>query len=259
METPDPSFYVKVDVTNPGHFFACCGLLELAHQFWAGAEGWFQDALFCVAPLRSPSGTILDALKTLIQCEVHSDSNGESENTDHKTSPILLGPPISLKLDWWLSADGKPNLFKTWAANATSRQMFEKWRSPLAAAMADIEKHPEEAFDITASVQGPYGFDSSLGWDSLKVGFSLNEHAQYKKLPTHPAVEILGALGLQRFFPRLDRQKQTVQYATWSLPLSPSVARLTATVGARAAVARVLLTRFVYRGSFKGLDRASSV
>jgi len=32
---------VNVDVTNPGQFFACCGLLELAHRLWPGAEGWF--------------------------------------------------------------------------------------------------------------------------------------------------------------------------------------------------------------------------
>ena len=32
---------VNVDPTNPGQFFACCGLLELADRLWPGAEGWF--------------------------------------------------------------------------------------------------------------------------------------------------------------------------------------------------------------------------
>src|SRR5262245_36342044 len=36
-----PSISVNVDPTNPGQFFACCGLLELADRLWPGAEGWF--------------------------------------------------------------------------------------------------------------------------------------------------------------------------------------------------------------------------
>ena len=41
MSNPQPSIRVKVDVTNPGQFFACCGLLELADRLWPGVEGWF--------------------------------------------------------------------------------------------------------------------------------------------------------------------------------------------------------------------------
>ena len=41
MSDPTPSIMVAVDPTNPGQFFACCGLLELADRLWPGAEGWF--------------------------------------------------------------------------------------------------------------------------------------------------------------------------------------------------------------------------
>jgi len=41
VNQPAPTFSVQVDVRNPGQFFACCGLLELAHRLWPGAEGWF--------------------------------------------------------------------------------------------------------------------------------------------------------------------------------------------------------------------------
>ena len=34
---------MTVDPTNPGQFFACCGLLELADRLWPGAEGWFAE------------------------------------------------------------------------------------------------------------------------------------------------------------------------------------------------------------------------
>ena len=40
---------VMVDVTNPGQFFACCGLLELADRMWSGAEGWFESAWFHIS------------------------------------------------------------------------------------------------------------------------------------------------------------------------------------------------------------------
>jgi CRISPR-associated protein Csx14 len=33
------SLRIKVDPTNPGQFFACCGLLELADRLWSGAQG----------------------------------------------------------------------------------------------------------------------------------------------------------------------------------------------------------------------------
>jgi len=29
---------IRVDPTNPGQFFACCGLLELADRLWPSAE-----------------------------------------------------------------------------------------------------------------------------------------------------------------------------------------------------------------------------
>ena len=62
---------ITVDLTNPGQFFACCGLLEIADRLWPGAEGWFDEPNFCIEggdnlrdiltcmildPPRSPSG-----------------------------------------------------------------------------------------------------------------------------------------------------------------------------------------------------------
>ena len=38
---------LKVDPANPGQFFACCGLLEIAERLWDGVEGWFEGDHFC--------------------------------------------------------------------------------------------------------------------------------------------------------------------------------------------------------------------
>lgn len=42
---------INVDPANPGQFFACCGLLELAGRIWDGAEGWFKEGAFLLRPL----------------------------------------------------------------------------------------------------------------------------------------------------------------------------------------------------------------
>ena len=49
MSKPEASIRVNVDVTNPGQFFACCGLLELADRLWPGAEGWFKRDQFHIS------------------------------------------------------------------------------------------------------------------------------------------------------------------------------------------------------------------
>jgi CRISPR-associated protein Csx14 len=51
-QTPEWLIRVRLEPTNPGQFFACCGLLELAHRLWGGAEGWFEDQQhhFCMHP-----------------------------------------------------------------------------------------------------------------------------------------------------------------------------------------------------------------
>jgi CRISPR-associated protein Csb3 len=62
---------VRLDPTNPGQFFACCGLLELADRAWCGAEACFEDGggAFRVMPLApgapdAHARGLLDALRT---------------------------------------------------------------------------------------------------------------------------------------------------------------------------------------------------
>lgn len=259
MNFPEPDISVQVDITNPGQFFACCGLLELADRLCSGAEGWFEDDRFRVV-IHGAEPYLTDRIHDAL---VAVESTLQSRpNVGAKEQPILLGPPINISLDWWLRDDGKSNSFKTWAANATSLQMFRKWQKPLTEASKVLQRNPIDLgrlFHLSHKVQGSYGFDSSLGWDALSVGFSLNEHNQYKKLPTHPAIEMLGAIGLQRFFPDLNEKEETVLYTTWNVPLFPAVAGL-ATVGMLPTATREKLsTRVVRRGSFKGLDTAAII
>lgn len=256
MTHPDPNLSISVDVTNPGQFFACCGLLELAYRLWpnGGVEGWFTDGRLLLSRTDGEPASI----RTLVDAAAGCDVRSVTAN-DPKTAPIRLSDPVGIRLDWWLRPDGTTNLFKTWAANATSRQMFSKWQEPLRRSLASVNAGFERMLSVSDRLQGSYGFDSDLGWDSLTVGFSLNEHATLKQLPTRPAVELFGAIGLQRFFPNFDERAQVVRYSTWRVPLSVPVARAAAIGLVPSVTLQRLRTCFVYRGSFKGLDTATIV
>ena len=240
---------VQVDVTNPGEFFACCGLLELADRLSIGAEGWFANDKFFVAFSDASGGiTIHEALWSLINAGVESES-------EEKESPLLLGEPVDIRLDWWVT-DGRNNMLKTWAGNQDSLKMFSKWEHPLKEILSGEDPDLNTLFRQQMPIQGPYGFDSKFGWDALSVGFSLNEHTRYKKSTARPVVEILGAIGLQRFTPDMDRSNGIIRYATWAIPLPPSVARLVA-VGALPHMALMRLeSETTRRGSYKGLAAA---
>src|SRR3954471_22547111 len=66
MNNGTPEITVPVDYTNPGQFFACCGLLELADRLWPGVEGWFADGQFCI----DASGSATDLFGTLAECHI---------------------------------------------------------------------------------------------------------------------------------------------------------------------------------------------
>ncbi|MGL4421972.1 MAG: hypothetical protein ACRCZF_14995, partial [Gemmataceae bacterium] len=254
---------------------ACCGLLELADRLWpeSDAEGWFapDGKEFYIHGHDRNENELVALLDQLLACNaatrlemdteiVEEDQPSEDdEDTEPskvkapKSDPVILGPPLCFVLNWWLRQDGSENLFKTWAANATSQQMFRKWRTPLMKLMSKVASTPEKIFDLTANIQGTYGFDSLLGWDRFDVGFSLNLHAKYKKVPTRPAVELLGAIGLQNFSPYLNERERTVTYATWHIPLLPNIARSVATGMIPDLATTVYCSEFVKRGTFKGL------
>lgn len=126
---------IRVDPANPGQFFACCGLLELADRLWNGAEGWFEceDTKFSL----TTGGAIQDS-KELIAALVHARLSSkltpsllcelqklETRNRQLKRTgkelpkpeeqrrinlgkllregPISMGAPFNYVLDWWLN------------------------------------------------------------------------------------------------------------------------------------------------------------
>jgi len=72
----DPTITVPVDLTNPGQFFACCGLLELASRIDEHALGWFDGSKYCLSTFAE------GFLDKFFSCTVDVDTSYQSAGTD---------------------------------------------------------------------------------------------------------------------------------------------------------------------------------
>ena len=104
--TNSASICVPVDVTNPGQFFACCGLFELADRLWPGAEAWFEgeaaQSQFQIVASKSRSGlgaadrpTLRELLSSacVFRFGIVSDEGG-SDGTDEGGDDYPLDPIV---------------------------------------------------------------------------------------------------------------------------------------------------------------------
>lgn len=224
MNLPEPSIRIAVDPTNPGQFFACCGLLELAGRHWPGSNGWFADGAFCI----SAPGTLqnlLSAIRTAPMEQIDPD--------DLMTSPLLLPAPFSLRLDWWLDDRSGGSSFKTWAGQQKVVRIAAAMH-----AVIDPAALPDSLFNTAAVLFDPierkkvepFYFDARRASQAHSVDIGFSPDAQGMAMPVFAATEFLCLIGLQRFRPASNGDK-TFRYVAWHLPLVPSVASAVA-VGA---------------------------
>lgn len=258
MSEPKASFSVNVDVTNPGQFFACCGLLELAHRLWPGTEGWFElgSKEFCLAA--STDGATLTKLITkLSQCTIEGLTAQERRELDelerHKRElrkakralsdaeerrrvelghqaregRLVLGD-FQLTLDWW-QEDGTP---ATWAGKQEIHKIGRAAQDAMAQCMADrqplsdllnwqrVLRTPSE-YRSDKGIEKkvePFYFDARRYAHPLDEGFSLD--IQGAETVANPATEFLCLVGLQRFRPKQSAESRwTLEYTTWAWSL----------------------------------------
>lgn len=238
-QVEEPSISVRVDPTNPGQFFACCGLLELADRLWQGAEGWFDEPgtnFF----LRSVSAGAVTSPTTLFtnisRCSLKNgmtelqlqrrqdlpsirkrvsepleieklDEEKKILDTLWREAPISLLEPFNMRLDWFLDKRAGGSIFKTWAGQQSVAEIsFE-----LQAALRDDVWNgttADEWLTKSTNVDGlPFNFDSNLATvgSDLDLGFSLDplraSKASIIPVPIRPLLEFLAFVGLQRFRP----------------------------------------------------------
>lgn len=240
MKGPSPNFSIPVDPSNPGQFFASCGLLELAHLVWPGAEGWFTENFFQIA-LPDPSVKMDHFMARLRTAELDCDD----QTLDEKVRPLRLslscgGPisesaPCSLRLDWWLDESGGGKSLKIWAGGqsvtALSRALLHAVRSMsednndwfnYSTLVEDISRNGKQKKRNTSEKSlKPFYFDARSYIHALDTGFSLD--AVEIPAMAYPAVEFFALVGLQRFRPR-EKDPKSYEYFTWIYPLDILIA-----------------------------------
>lgn len=236
---PGSTIRIRVDPTNPGQFFACCGLLEMADRLWGGAEGWFEGDRFGIRSgegcslselLRKFKTSLVDAADGAIAEDVEDDDAEE----DSKVQPLELAlpdPSHPLRLDWWTDKSLKP-----WAGSMNVRVIFRAMTNAIDASCVDPLNDARVVFDPLPDAKGkaklkkskkrePFYFDARRGASSrsLDIGFAPDA---LKGMTTvaFPAVESLCLVGLQRFRPLPTATRRVFDYHTWSPPLEANVA-----------------------------------
>jgi CRISPR-associated protein Csx14 len=237
MTMPTPDIILAVDLRNPGQFFACCGVLELASRLWPGSaangwrepEGWFAKNgaghVFHVATHsghNDPLGEIVGRLCEHPLVELAEDHDAQKQ-ADRK--PVML-THFGLRLDWWLDSyrGGDKSELKVWAGQMTPERnlmMLQSELKGLLAAGRDVLAS-QHLLSSRAPVTG-MGFDPSSAWTSINVGFSPDE--QGINVLSAPATEILATVGLQRCRPQRDEERKgrIFIYRTWRDPLPITV------------------------------------
>jgi hypothetical protein len=211
---------VRVDPANPGQFFACCGLLELADRHRPGAEGWFEPGEFNIQGTRN-LGDLLRAVAeaSLIQLDP-SDMTGSAMEVETPTG--------RLRLDWWQDELAGGKELKVWAGSMESVRIARAMQQVL----RDSRFHGPDLLDVGTVVYDPdqvekkvepFYFDARRAPNahSRDVGFSPNDLQM--TTTAFPAVEFLCLIGLQRCRPARTGQTRIFDYATWGTPLPPAV------------------------------------
>jgi CRISPR-associated protein Csb3 len=219
MSHPEPSIRVNVDVTNPGQFFACCGLLELADRLWPGAEGWFGDGYFVIQGTGGLAA-LVDALESASLQQLDCD--------DDMASPLHLGTPFGLRLDWWVNPSLNGSPLKVWAGSMRGARIARAMKHAIAQieSLDDLLTFAVVVYDpdqFRKKVE-PFYFDGRRGSNaqSIDVGFAPDSVSM--KTVACPALELLCLVGLQRFRPATTDTRRVFEYATWSTPLPPAAA-----------------------------------
>jgi len=219
-------FRVRVDVTNPGQFFACCGLFELAARLSGKAAcstlAHFDDSgAFHLS--NAPSFT--ECITGITKPEIIAVTP-----EDRPQTPLWIGAPFNLLLDWWRHESRSTGKLKTWAGQMSVQGIALDMRDAMTATCVASSFESMSLLESPSETHAsePFYFDAlrALNANRRDVGFSvdaLKKGAVHLKTQCRPAVEFLCLVGLQRARPNLsvnERGKERAfDYNTWSQPI----------------------------------------
>lgn len=217
-----------VDLTNPGQYFACCGLLELATCLDAGAVGCFAADTFAMSV--HPATVVRQLAKARASARQMGPAefdgryaSASKPKTSTTFDPVTIGEPFTFEVDWWLKPRAATE-FKTWSGD---KQVPVTIINGLIAAVRDIADGEDDdtlmagLFDRTSALAAqPFYFDGVGSRNPIDLGFHFGGDV---RLRHHAFVELMTFVGLQRFHPR-ERESGGYRYACWNAPLPVSVA-----------------------------------
>ena len=245
-----PNIKIPVDLTNPGQFFACCGLFELADRLWGRVESWFEPDAFCMStPDGQQFNNLLTSIKQLTVANTMTEDQSvrlaelsdlrkqklapeqEAEKKAleslRREEPIVLSGPLSIRIDWFRDGFSGGSRFKTWAGQQSVIDIATAMHGGISLLALDSEL---TLFQAGRGIGLPFNFDSDLGGQgsALDIGFSFDPLAGSEATriasSCRPALEFLCFLGLQRFRPREVRGENRFVYSAWRKAQSVIVA-----------------------------------
>ncbi|HYG22084.1 MAG TPA: type I-U CRISPR-associated protein Cas8c [Verrucomicrobiae bacterium] len=227
---------IRVDATNPGQFFACCGLLELASRLNPGSTAWFVANEFCISTqltlreiLGCAKNITLAGSAGVSESEGENEDEDESEGEDDKAAPpLLIVAPVAMRLDWWFD---KP--LKTWAGSMDARAIFLAMCKAIDAEGVDPLNQAQVVFEeqgLTATgkkrkpkKREPFYFDARRTGNAHSIDIGFSPDKLKAQTLAHPAVEALCFIGLQRARPRPTERPRVFDYQLWSEPTEVSL------------------------------------
>jgi CRISPR-associated protein Csx14 len=235
MMTDEPKFWINVDIMNPGQFFACCGLLELAHRLWDGAEGWFEGQTFYIA-IKKGAGTLEHLLGKITAAELR-----QLDPDDDYSAPIEIELPFNLRLDWWTDEQYGGKRLKVWAGSMRNVRIARALQSALRERV-DMDAPTILSYGAVVYEPGrpeqkvePFYFDSRRGSYSKSIDIGFMPDTLNMPTIAYPATELLCLVGLQRCRPAATDTARVFDYFTWAVPL-PSPITPAASCGLLPAV-----------------------
>jgi CRISPR-associated protein Csx14 len=230
-----PEYRISLNPRNPGQFFACCGLFELAELIASGAEAAFgkggTDFVLQGEAVLPPKSLALETQPDL-----------DDKPYDATLEPLdLLVAGKKLNLNWWLNetlTDKSP--LKTWGGQQTPRRVLDELLRRL-----DFSKPFDELFNTAVYTKSRFGVDARSAWEALDAGYSPNDIAQ--NATTFPWVEVLAVIGLQGFRPA-KQPREPYGYAAWNTRLPIATAR----AACAAPWPGLPAVRFEFETSFRG-------
>lgn len=226
------TIHFPADPTNPGHFFACCGLLEVADRIWPGVEGWFENNEFFIIHENS-TASLCKLLTTAHDIQVSERFNSivedddERDDSEREFRPLLIESPIRLHLDWWQDKTLKP-----WAGSMNARNIFLAMCNAIDSRNEDPLNQKQVVFYADENKSGqdrkkrsqpnkrePFYFDSRRGANALAIDVGFSPDAIKLMTLAHPVVEALSFIGLQRSRPRPADKPRIFEYFTWRIPM----------------------------------------